>query len=398
MPCSKQQKFHITLLSIIVPFLMGTGVDLYVPSLPAITNYYHTSAHIIQLTISFYILGYGIGQLLLGILSDSIGRRKTLIVSALLYTIVSFLCIYAPNPYSLNALRFLQGIFIAGLGVSVRSIAVDCFSGLDLTKAMTYISISWSLGPIIGPFMGSYIQHYFDWQANFIYFGIYGLSIFIYAAITLPETIKEQHPLVFTNILSTIVNILKNKSFVLGSIIASLFYAVIASFNIVGPFLIQVTMHYSVITYGHIALLLGAGYFLGNVSNRFLINYINPIRLAGVAIIAALFVAIILFILGLIAPMNIYIIVIPVILIFYLLGHAFPNIVADIISFCPIKAGSVNALQGSIMAGGVFIFTTIAASLKATSQIPLATLYVVLLTCSLVLFLNTIGFKQNVNH
>ncbi|MCK4870383.1 MAG: multidrug effflux MFS transporter [Gammaproteobacteria bacterium] len=377
---------------------MGTGVDLYVPSLPAITNYYHTSAHIIQLTISFYILGYGIGQLLLGILSDSIGRRKTLIVSALLYTIVSFLCIYAPNPYSLNALRFLQGIFIAGLGVSVRSIAVDCFSGLDLTKAMTYISISWSLGPIIGPFMGSYIQHYFDWQANFIYFGIYGLSIFIYAAITLPETIKEQHPLVFTNILSTIVNILKNKSFVLGSIIASLFYAVIASFNIVGPFLIQVTMHYSVITYGHIALLLGAGYFLGNVSNRFLINYINPIRLAGVAIIAALFVAIILFILGLIAPMNIYIIVIPVILIFYLLGHAFPNIVADIISFCPIKAGSVNALQGSIMAGGVFIFTTIAASLKATSQIPLATLYVVLLTCSLVLFLNTIGFKQNVNH
>lgn len=391
---TKRQKIHITLLSIFVPFLMGTGVDLYVPSLPAITQYYQCSAHIIQLSISFYILGYGLGQLLLGILSDSFGRRKIMLISALAYIIISFLCMLAPTPYALNALRFLQGIFIAGLSVVIRCIAVDCFSGLDLTKAMSYISISWSLGPILGPFIGSYLQHYFGWQANFVYFGVYGLFILIYAYIALPETHKQQQPLNFINITTTIINILKNRVFVVGAIILALFYSVIASFNIVGPFLIQVTMHYAVITYGHIALLLGAGYFFGNVSNRFLINYIDPIRLAGITLAIAFVITLILLLLGFVVPLNLYTIVVPVIIIFYLLGHAFPNMAAEIIGFCPVKAGSINALQGSIMAAGVFVFTTIAAMLKATSQIPLATLYVALLFCALVLFLRTFGQKK----
>ena len=76
------QKKHVFVLLFLIPFLMGTGTDLYVPSLPAITAYFKISAHLTQFTIGLYMLGYAIGQFFLGILSDSLGRKKISIYSA----------------------------------------------------------------------------------------------------------------------------------------------------------------------------------------------------------------------------------------------------------------------------------------------------------------------------
>ena len=94
----------------------------------------------------------------MGILSDGLGRRKVILNCAVFYIIVSFLCAVSINPNMLLICRFFQGISIAGLGVINRAIATDLFTGLPFIKAMSYIAISWSLGPILGPFIGSYFQ------------------------------------------------------------------------------------------------------------------------------------------------------------------------------------------------------------------------------------------------
>ncbi len=78
MSYSKKEQKKFVLVLFLVGFLMGLGVDLYVPSLPSITRYFNVSPSSVQLTISLYMLGYGIAQIFFGILSDSLGRKKIL--------------------------------------------------------------------------------------------------------------------------------------------------------------------------------------------------------------------------------------------------------------------------------------------------------------------------------
>jgi len=164
------QKRAISVFLHLVAFLMGIGIDLYVPSLPAIADYFNATSHAVQITIGIYMFGYAIGQLFLGILSDSFGRRKIIILSGFFYTLASLLAAFSPNIFLLITYRFLQGLSISGLGVVARAVATDMFDGLDLAKSLASFSLSWAIGPILGPFIGGYIQHYFDWKTNFYVF------------------------------------------------------------------------------------------------------------------------------------------------------------------------------------------------------------------------------------
>ena len=157
--------------------------------------------------------------------------QKIFLGSLFFYVIMSFVSVFSPSIYVLIICRFLQGIGIAGIGAVVRAIAVDCFEGKNLIKAFTYVSTSWALGPIVGPFIGGYLQHFFNWQADFYFFGLYGLFIFIYAAFTLLETNLFLQPLHPTHVIRSIKDVILNPIFLLITVILALDYAVIIIFN-----------------------------------------------------------------------------------------------------------------------------------------------------------------------
>ncbi|WP_159065775.1 MFS transporter [Gorillibacterium timonense] len=80
-----REKRSVLLLVFLIPFLMGLGIDLYAPSLPMLTQHYHSDPGSIRLTIGLYMLGYGLGQIGLGIASDGFGRRRIMVASSLCY-------------------------------------------------------------------------------------------------------------------------------------------------------------------------------------------------------------------------------------------------------------------------------------------------------------------------
>jgi DHA1 family bicyclomycin/chloramphenicol resistance-like MFS transporter len=383
----KKHERHIMVLMFLIPFLMGLGIDLYVPSLPVIANYFQVSSGLVQQTIGFYILSFGIGQLVLGILSDIIGRKKIMLASALCFIAASFLAGFSPNIYLLIIYRFLQGLGVAGLGVAIRAVATDCFVGKDLVKTMSYIATSWALGPIVGPVIGGYLQHYFNWQADFYFFGLYGTLIFIYILLVLPEThvnlLSPQPKRIYRSIKSVIVH----PVFLYGSIMLAFGYAILVLFNVIGPFLIQNVLRYSVVAYGNMALFLGLGYFVGNLLNRFLINYFQPMSLVFFAVISGLLVSLVMLLLGMLLTINLYIILPPVLLMLLLCGLIFPNMLAKIMSLFPEQAGTANALYGAFMALGVFLMTVFASTLNTNSQIPMTLTYVGLFLICLLLFI-----------
>jgi MFS transporter, DHA1 family, multidrug resistance protein len=384
---SAASRRHLLVLICSVPFLMGLAVDLYVPSLPVIVDYFHVRSGCVRLTIGVYLLGFGVGQLVLGILSDAWGRRSVVLWSAAFFTAASLAAALAPNIYLLLLCRLLQGLSIGGIAAATRAVIADSFLDLALIKTIGVYVMSWSLGPIIGPFIGGYLQHYFNWQADFYFFAIYGLFVFIFAAKNMPETHLHLVPLQLKKFYEGVKTFLTMPLFLGYSIIGCLFYTVLVFFNILGPFLLQVVLKCSVVTYGYIALLMGFAYFAGNFCNRILINYMQPIRVVYIAMGSALAVALMFVGVGLYLPLNIILVVIPAGILFFLTGFIIPNLSGLIAGTFGKMAGTASALTGSIGAVGAFITSALAATLKTDTQMPLAYSYAIIIFVCLILLL-----------
>lgn len=383
-PTSKQL-LNIRMIGILIPFLSGINIDLYAPSLPAITNYFHSPIYLAQLTVSAYILAYGVTQLFFGALTDCIGRRKILIFCLAAYTLASFAASTAYNIYYLIGLRFLQGACLAGGSVIIRAINVDIFTGTELKKAVNNINASWALGPIIGPFIGGYLQQLFNWQADFYFFGIYSLLALICTIKALPETLHPElktHPKHITNILKTIF---AHRVFILASIIVMLIYTNILVFNIIAPFYLQNILHYSPVFYGNIALLMGLSYFIGSFGNRILLNHFQAHRMVKIAFIFAIILSSLILTFAIILPHHIFYFVIPIAGLFICCGILLPNIAAEYARVFTKGAGIANAIAGMFICAGAALISIATSTTKPTTAIPLGIIYFTVITISFIL-------------
>ena len=170
MPDMNMKPRLITFLANFFVPLAGISTDIYLPSLPAMAHHFLVSKAFVQITVTTYGVGMGLMQFIAGPVSDALGRKK-LFIGALLTQIIAILVILnAQSIILIIVMRLFQGVGAAFLIVPARAILNDCFSGEQLKKQFNYITISFAMGPILGPFIGSYLQQYFDWHACFIFF------------------------------------------------------------------------------------------------------------------------------------------------------------------------------------------------------------------------------------
>ncbi|MDR3269273.1 MAG: MFS transporter, partial [Tannerella sp.] len=153
--------------------------DMYLPALPALTDYFKTSASMVQFTISTSMLGIALGQLFFGSISDKLGRRHPLFLSFFLYLLATVACILSPNIQTLIVCRLLQGFGAAGSIVIARSVASDWFSGKELLKFLALIAAVQGIAPIAAPVAGGALLLFTNWKGIFIFLGILGLAVFV---------------------------------------------------------------------------------------------------------------------------------------------------------------------------------------------------------------------------
>ena len=383
------------LLIFAIPFLMGLGIDMYVPSLPEITKYFNTTEMFIEWTVGLYMLGYGIGQLFFGPISDWKGRRKVILISAFLFSIVSGLIVIAPNVFILNILRFLQGISVAGLAVAIRAVLVDLFSKEELKKVSSYFSLSWSIGPIVGPFIGAHLENVFGWKANFYLFLVYGVIIYLYTAIFFKETNLNIEKLNGKVVKENIITMIRYKEFVFTVVISAIMYTLIIIFNIVGPFIIEKEMNKPVDFYGEVAMLLGTAYFLGVILNRFLISKVHEKKLILVGLIINLGITIVMVSINIFIQ-NLYTIIIPVYLIFLFIGLIVPNAILISMSIFKKNSGIASSLFGIINGISVFLISNIISIMDIKTGLLLSITYLVLIIIAIILKGNISNLKQKI--
>lgn len=367
-------QYLFAILALISIPISGLSIDIYVPSLPAVSHFFHTSQQLTQLTITTYMLGYGLSQFLAGAVCDSFGRKKPFIIAAVFFTLASTFAIFALNIQELLVLRFIQGFAIGFTNVAMRSVIADLFTGKEFYKMMNYVTLCWSIGPIIAPVIGGYLQVYFGWQASFCFLAIYGFMIFLLNVFLMPETANHREPFQLKPILQNYKMILTHSQFIKGLFSLGLLYTLLILFSIVGPFLLQDVLHYSPIQFGHIALLMGVAWFLGSMLNRILLEFNSPHQ-SQIITWLMLLVSVLMLLVALL-PLNIYSIVIPTFLLLVLASSLFADLYSQNTALFPRISGTANALLSAflvLIASGGSAFGTL---LKSTSGLPLATSYV----------------------
>src|SRR4051812_7898014 len=204
--------------------LLGMAIDLIAPSLPAISHDLHTSATISKNLIAIYLLGYALGNLVIGFLSDALGRRKLAIIGFVIFIAASLLPALFPSVTMLLISRFLQGISL-GAAILMRIILVDILTPQKLVRIAALIAMMWGIGPIIGPVIGGYLQYYIGWQACFYFFALYGLMILIALIMIIPETHTHRQELNIQQIKNNFITIVSHPLFMGMTLLAGITYS-----------------------------------------------------------------------------------------------------------------------------------------------------------------------------
>ncbi|MFN8497092.1 MAG: Bcr/CflA family multidrug efflux MFS transporter [Anaerolineae bacterium] len=168
------------------------SIDMYLPALPSLGQDLGGSASVVQLTLTAFMLGLALGQLVAGSLSDSLGRRRPLIVGLVLYTTASLLCVFAPSIGALIALRFVQGASGAAGTVIARAVVRDYFSGNDVARFFALTMLVNGLAPILAPIIGGQILLFTSWRGVFLLLTVIGAVMLTAVSFGLGESLPRE--------------------------------------------------------------------------------------------------------------------------------------------------------------------------------------------------------------
>ncbi|MGO4497676.1 multidrug effflux MFS transporter [Paenibacillus sp. 2RAB27] len=209
---------HVVRLALLLGLFSTLGpftIDMYLPAFPQIVEKFGTTASLVQLSLTACLLGLGVGQVVMGSLSDVYGRRKPLLISMALYVVASIACAIAPSIWLLIFARLVQG-FVASAGIVIsRAIARDMFSGHELTKFFSLLLLVGNLGPLVAPVAGSGFLSLTSWVGVFVALAFLGMFLLAMTKWSLKETLpmERRSPSNFAQQLRNYGSLLRDRSF-----------------------------------------------------------------------------------------------------------------------------------------------------------------------------------------
>ncbi len=165
---------------------------MYLPAFPAMANAFQVGAGEIQLTLTAYMVGLSIAQLVCGPVADRWGRRPVLLAGLLLFALASLLCTLASSIPLLIAGRFLQAVGAAAGMVLARAIIRDTMAPVDATRALAHMGSTVAIAPAVGPIIGGLLAVHAGWWSIFLLLAICGVVSSAVAAVWIPETLRHE--------------------------------------------------------------------------------------------------------------------------------------------------------------------------------------------------------------
>ncbi|CAE6854267.1 Bicyclomycin resistance protein [Paraburkholderia nemoris] len=354
------------------------AIDIYVPALPTMARFFATSPQAIQMSVSGYLAAYAFGQLVFGPVSDAYGRKRVLAFGLVIFTIGCLLSLAARNLETFILARCLQGFGIAATNLLAKAIITDSFSGRALMHAFTYMATAWGLAPIVAPVIGAHLQTWFGWRSCLVFLLAYSLVmwglLWCYRE-TLPRAVRLAPRALITNA----GKVLSSPVFQSCFLAQGLCYSILLVFNIVGPFMVQNTLHKPPTYFGYLALGIGMMYFIGGLS-----NCVHGPRLPGVEqrlrigarLMAAASIA--MLVLALTVGLRVWTLATPVLVMGLCAGAMYPPLMARGNSLFPHIAGLTSAILGCALLLVSSAMMGLAGFVSVQVLTPLAIFFVIL--------------------
>ncbi|MGE8024227.1 multidrug effflux MFS transporter [Staphylococcus pasteuri] len=307
-------KSHSLIFVIILGALTAIGalsIDMFLPGLPDIQNDFHTTTSNAQLTLSLFMIGLALGNLFAGPISDSIGRRKPLWISMLIYTIASLGIVFVTNIQVMIALRFIQGITGGAASVISRAIASDMYKGKELTKFLSLLMLVNGVAPVIAPAIGGVILSFAVWRMVFIILTVFGVLMVIGTLTKVPESLQEDEKDSngIREMFKNFKHLLFTPKFVLPMAIQGFSFIMLFTYISASPFIVQKIYHMSALQFSIMFAGIGITLIISSQLVGFLVDYVDRQRLLKIVTFIQIF-GVVLVIFTLLNHMSFWILVI----------------------------------------------------------------------------------------
>jgi DHA1 family bicyclomycin/chloramphenicol resistance-like MFS transporter len=327
-------------------------MSIYTPVMPSVGADLGASAESVKLTLTTYMVGFALGQLFYGPLSDRYGRRPVLLGGLVFFTATTFACSLAPSISGLIGLRILQGLGAASGSVLGRALTRDAYSFNEMPLVMSWISLGQNIAPSLAPTVGGFLGEWGTWRATFWFVGAFGVLLTVVALLGLGETNRYRSDrLHLGNLLRGSGEMLRDRHF-LGNVL-TLGFAFAINFGMVAgvPFILQESLGFSPREFGLIVLLSVAGFTAGTFVNNRLIGRVPPVaimRASGWFHVAALSVMAALSLSGIVTW---WAIIGPHVVLSFGTGMIVANANAGAVGLFPKLAGTAASLAGLAQMG-----------------------------------------------
>jgi DHA1 family bicyclomycin/chloramphenicol resistance-like MFS transporter len=324
------------------------SVDMYLPAFPDIARGLSTSASQVQLTLTACVAGLALGQLLLGPLSDRLGRRLPLIAALITYSVASVLCSLAPSAPVLMGLRFLQGFAGAGGVVIARAVVRDLHTGAAAVRIFSSLMLVTGLAPILAPVVGAQVLTFTSWRGIFVVLGVLSALIAVMVAFGLRETLRRE--LRSGGGLGETVRVmrrlLRDRWFVGHGLAGGMAFGALFAYISGSSFVLQGIYGVSPQLYSVLFALNGFGLIAGSQVNARLVGRFGPALLLRRGLLAIVVSAAALLAVVVSGGLGVWAVLIPMFVIVSSLSFVLPNSTALALADHASVAGTASALLG----------------------------------------------------
>ncbi|MDT0264763.1 Bcr/CflA family multidrug efflux MFS transporter [Streptomyces sp. DSM 44915] len=328
------------------------SIDMYLPALPEVADSLGTGAATVQLTLTACLLGLGLGQLVVGPMSDQLGRRWPLITGMACYVVASVACAFAPTVELLTACRLLQGLSGAAGVVIARAIVRDLYEGVAMARFFSTLMLVSGVAPILAPVFGGQLMRFTDWRGIFLVLAFLGLLLIGVVLRWLPETLPAERrdsggvPAA----LRAMGGLFRDRVFLGHLLVGSLVFAALFAYVAASPFVVQEIYGASPQTYSMVFMANSIALVLmSQVNGKILIGRVPVHRIMSLGLLLVTLSAVALLVMtsGIVGEPSLLVISVGLFCLMGSMPLVLPNANSEGLDRAPHAAGAASALLGA---------------------------------------------------
>ncbi|ASO30350.1 multidrug transporter EmrD [Vibrio anguillarum] len=368
--------FPLVKLTFLIAILTAVGQmtqTMYVPSIGHMAGEFLVSPASLQAVMACYLIPYGLSQFVYGPLSDRLGRKPIIIAGLLIYIAGSLLALFA-HQYD----WFLVGSFIQGLGIGCggamsRTLTRDCFSGAELHKANSLISMCVIFSPLIAPVLGGYLTESFGWRSSYLFLSLFAIAVVITMMTSMVETLPKaarRHE----SVANSYRYVLSDKRFQGYLICLVATFSGVAVFEAAAGVLLGGVLQLPATTVSLLFVLPIPGYLVGAALSSVIALNFNEKSALYVGLVAIALGSLVVFVSGVLGQTSALTLIGGATVYFLGAGILFPAATTGALTPLPYHAGTGGAVLGGMQNLGAGLATLLASAIPAHDQMPLGAL------------------------